>query len=633
MFPLAHVLGDLTGTMLVCQFPSNAQIQLPQATIFFHESEFRIVLQHPDDAAQLHESFHHRAEGLNRTLRQHAVFLTLYGANSQAHVEYENPAPWYENYFLGSDSSHWKTGIHPYSVLYMREVYPHISLRFYERDGQLEFDFILEPGADVRDIELEIKGSQAQINEHGSLVLPTSCGPLTWSAPLAYASTDQSAIDCQYKILTNGRIGIETPKREAKKGMVIDPILVFSTYSGSTGDNFGFTATYDTAECLYAGGIVDANGASYPVTAGAFQTTYGGSSNGGPPVQLPCDMSISKYSKDGSSLLWATYLGGDDDEYPHSLVVDPRNNLLILGTTLSTNFPVASNAYDGSHNGSYDIVISKLSADGSSLLAGTFLGGSSYDGFQRDDGATKSHLIFNYADNYRGDILADTANVYLATCTRSSNFPTTAGAFQSSPGGLTDAAIVCLNTDLNNLKWSTRLGGSDDDAAYSVKLDPAGHLFIGGGTASSNFPMAGNGLWPNYHSPTGSSTQEKVDGYIGRFDAASGQYQVGTFFGGPAYDQIYFLDLDLAGKVYFTGQTKSRNFTLTNGVYGKSNTGQFIGRLSNDLSQEEFFTTFGNRVNVNPELSPSAFMVDDCFNIYFSGWGSIIGVGNSAYPR
>ena len=609
--------------------PSKAQLPLPSATVFFHESEFRLLLQHPEDAAQVHESFHQRSEGLSRTLRQHGLFVEFEGANSQAYLEFKDPAPWVENYFLGADSRSWKTGIHPYSVLYMRDVYPNISLRFYESKGQLEFDFILEPGADVRDIRMKIEGSSPYIDEQGKLQLPTSCGLLSWTAPLAFSSADSSSIDCAFKALGDGRVGIETSKREAKKGMVIDPILVFSTYSGSTGDNFGFTATYDTAECLYAGGIVDANGATYPVTAGAFQTTYGGSSNGGPPVQLPCDISISKYSKDGSTLLWASYLGGDDDEYPHSLVVDPSNNLLILGTTLSTNFPVASNAYDATHNGSYDIVISKLSADGSTLMAGTFLGGSSYDGFQRDDGATKSQLLFNYADNYRGDILADSANVYLATCTRSTNFPTTAGAYQSTAAGLTDAAIVCLNKDLSQLNWATRLGGNNDDAAYSVKLDGAGHLFIGGGTASSDFPMTGNGIWPNYHNPSGSSTQEKVDGYISRFDAKTGAYQVGTFFGGAAYDQIYFLDIDLAGKVYFTGQTKSRNFTLTNGVYGKSNTGQFIGRLSNDLSQEEFFTTFGNRVNVNPELSPSAFMVDDCFNIYFSGWGSIIGVGNS----
>ena len=456
--------------------PSKAQLQLPAATVFFHESEFRLLLQHPEDAARVHESFHHQSEGLSRSLRQHGLFIQFEGANPKAYLEFENPAPWVENYFLGSDSRTWKTGIHPYSVLYMRDVYPNISLRFYESKGQLEFDFILDPGADVRDIRMKIEGTSPFIDEQGKLQLPTSCGLLNWTAPLAFSSADSSHIDCAFKALGDGRIGIETSKREAKKGMVIDPILVFSTYSGSTGDNFGFTATYDTAECLYAGGIVDANGATYPVTAGAFQTTYGGSSNGGPPVQLPCDISISKYSKDGSTLLWATYLGGDDDEYPHSLVVDPNNNLLILGTTLSTNFPVASNAYDATHNGSYDIVISKLSADGSTLMAGTFLGGSSYDGFQRDDGATKSQLLFNYADNYRGDILADSTNVYLATCTRSTNFPTTAGAYQSAAAGLTDAAIVCLNKDLSQLNWSTRLGGNNDDAAYSVKLDGTGHL-------------------------------------------------------------------------------------------------------------------------------------------------------------
>jgi len=610
--------------------PAQALLQLPQATVFFHKDELRLLIQHPKDAAVIHETFHQRSEGKQQILRQHALFMRFQGASTQAQFEFKDSASWYENYFLGANPQHWRSHVYPTKHLYLRQIYPNIDLRFYEKDGQLEFDFLLHPGARIQDIALDFSGTQAELTENGSLQLPTSCGLLFLSAPQAFSALDGTAIPCSYFIKSDGTIGLDAPKRSVKNGLLIDPILVFSTYSGSTGDNFGFTATYDTAECLYAGGIVDANGATYPVTAGAFQTTYGGSSNGGPPVQLPCDISISKYSKDGSTLLWASYLGGDDDEYPHSLVVNHRNELLVLGTTLSTNFPVASNAYDASHNGSYDITVSKLSADGSSLLAGTFLGGSSFDGFQRDDGSSKSILLFNYADNYRGDILSDASGqVYLATCTRSNDFPTSAGAFQSSPGGLTDAAIVCLKPDLSGIQWSTRLGGNSDDAAYSIKLDGSGHLFVGGGTASPNFPMQGSGLWPNYHSPAGASNQEKVDGFISRFNAATGAYQVGTFFGGSAYDQIYFIDLDLAGKLYFTGQTKSRNFTLTNGIYGKSNTGQFIGRLNNDLSQEEFFTTFGNRVNVNPELSPSAFMVDDCFNIYFSGWGSVIGVGNS----
>lgn len=103
---------------------------------------------------------------------------------------------------------------------------------------------------------------------------------------------------------------------------------------------------------------------------------------------------------------------------------------------------------------------------------------------------------------------------------------------------------------------------------------------------------------------------------------------MGTYWGSIDYEQIYFIDLDINNKVYFTGQTEGK-FKRTAGCYGKDNTTQFIGRLSNDLSKEEFITTFGNRTNSVPELCPSAFMVDNCYNIYFSGWGSVIGIGNN----
>ena len=218
-------------------------------------------------------------------------------------------------------------------------------------------------------------------------------------------------------------------------------------------------------------------------------------------------------------------------------------------------------------------------------MGGTFIGGNDADGFQTESPFTA--LVYNYADNYRGDVTTDeVGNIYIATCTRSNNFPTTPGASQSKPIGVTDAAILCLNNNLSKLKWATLMGGTNDDAAYSIKVDDSAHLYVGGGTLSSNFPMVGNGY---QKSPNGS-----IDGFIARFNKNTGKYDVGTYWGSTDYDQIYFIDLHISNKVYFTGQTEGQ-ITRSPGTYGKNNTSQFIGRFSNDLKSLEFITTFGNR--------------------------------------
>lgn len=187
-------------------------------------------------------------------------------------------------------------------------------------------------------------------------------------------------------------------------------------------------------------------------------------------------------------------MGGSEDEYPHSLCVDPNNNLLVFGTTLSADFPVhPDSAFNDTHQNDYDIFVNKLSVDGTTLLGGTFIGGNGADGFQTENPFT--FLLYNYADNYRGDITTDNqGNVFIATCTRSTNFPCTKGALQTKPTGETDAAVICLNSQLSKIKWATLIGGLDDDAAYSVKVDDSSHVFIGGGTVSSDFPMKGNGF-------------------------------------------------------------------------------------------------------------------------------------------
>lgn len=602
--------------------PSIAQAVIPGGAIFITKEGLRILTEGANNIERKHQIHHYKGKDTQFTLAFHVTDIEFHHAQPPTEVVFQEPASWKENYFLGHESSRW-TSVTPAQRVTLKNLYPGIDIAIYFQQQTLEFDWIIHPGADPSLIGLKVDHQTEVSLFKNTLNLNTSVGSFQIHAPKAYQShplrKKNHPVACKYSV-SNNTIKLQVGKYDSNSPLTIDPILVFSTYSGSQGDNFGFTATYDTSGCLYAGGIVDAYSRKYPVTTGAFQTTYGGGGMGAPPVQLPCDISISKYSPDGSKLLFATYMGGDDDEYPHSLCVDPYNNLLIFGTTLSYNFPVhPDSAAFLNHRGDYDIFVNKLSSDGSTLLGGTFIGGSDADGFQTESPFTA--LVYNYADNYRGDVTTDDiGNIYIATCTRSNNFPTTPGALQSKPIGVTDAAILCLNNNLSKLKWATLMGGTNDDAAYSIKVDDSAHLYVGGGTLSSNFPMMGNGY---QKSPNGS-----IDGFIAQFNKNTGKYDVGTYWGSTDYDQIYFIDLDISNKVYFTGQTEGQ-ITRSPGTYGKNNTSQFIGRFSNDLKTLEFVTTFGNRTTGIPELSPSAFMVDNCYNIYFSGWGSNIGVGNA----
>ena len=239
-----------------------------------------------------------------------------------------------------------------------------------------------------------------------------------------------------------------------------------------------------------------------------------------------------------------------------------------------------------------------------------------------------SSLIYNYADNYRGDITTDIfGNVYVATCTQSDNLKITTPAFQNTLNGATDALVFSTTPNLSEIRWMSYFGGNEDDASYSCRLDKNGNLFVGGGTASANFPIEGP-------KPYLSIYQEDIDGFVLKIQANSGNYLSGTFWGSRgnnpqdnAYDQIYFIDIDADNKIYFTGQTTG-SIPRSPNTYGQDISCQMIGRFNNSLDSLEFITTFGNSNRNNPDLSPSAFMVDDCYNIYFSGWGSNIGVGN-----
>lgn len=527
------------------------------------------------------------------------------------------------NYYIGNDRSKWATNVQSYAALTYAELYPGIDLVYYEQDGKLKFDWRVKQGVDPRQIRTRFSGIDDMYLSDGNLILETSINEVTELQPYAYQMIGdiKKPIPCHY-VLQGNELTYSFPSGyDPCYDLIIDPILIFSGYSGSTLDNWGNTATYDARGNVYSGGMVsgDPTKTGYPVTPGAFQVQHKGG---------VWDLGILKYDSSGARLLYCTYIGGNGAETPQSLVTDSDGNLLILGATSSTNFPVTNGStFQGgvsidplgavNYLGGTDLFVVKLSADGSQLMGGTYLGGSQNDGVNFIAGsivnnATKqeSPLARNYGDQLRGDIITDLANnVYLVSNTRSSDFPVvnTGTAYH---GGSHDAVIVKLADDLSTILWSRLVGGNGTDAAYSIRLNQdQSELFVAGGTTSNT--IAGmDGLQ--------TLNQGNGDGWVMSL-LTDGTPLHGTLLGTSQYDQAYFIDLNLDDEVFVYGQTKG-NYPVTAGKYTNPNGGQFLHKLSNDLATSVFSTVWGSGGN-QPNVSPTAFLVSECGYIYMGGWG------------
>jgi gliding motility-associated-like protein len=538
---------------------------------------------------------------------QHVKYVLL-GANLSNHTGSHEFSERY-NFFIGNDASHWAVDLPKYTKILYKNIYPNIDLEYETIDERFKYNFILNPGADINDIQLKIEGAESVRVTSDRIYVNTRFGEFSEVMPVSYevASGTKTPIKMNY-IQRGDYIGFYTPFFKSKVTTVIDPELIFSTYSGSTADNFGFTATYDDSGALYSGGIVTAPtliaGGRYPATPGAFDVTYNNGTGG-----FPCDIAISKYASDGKTLEYATYLGGSSNESPHSLIVDNDFNLLIFGTSSSSNYPTVAGSYDVTINGSSDIIVTKLNRNGSTLLGSTFVGGLSADGLN-DNNSTK----YFYADDYRGEVNLDlNGNVLIASCTFSSDFPTTPGALQGAKSMDQDGVVFSLSPDLKNLRWSTFFGGSGHDGMYSIDVNSKGQLIVAGGTSSQDLQGTQDAYSPTYNGGT-------VDGFVSILTADGGQVVRTSYYGTVLYDQVLLAEVDLQDNVYIVGHSTG-NIATKGNVYSNTNGKQFFAKFNPDLTVLELATVYGSGGG-RPDITINAFLVDECGKIYASGWGS-----------
>src|SRR5712692_6105834 len=463
----------------------------------------------------------------------------LLGSDSKAEVAGIDPLPGKVNYFRGSDPRKWQADIPTYARVRYREVYRGIDLVYHGRQGQLEYDFIVNPGANPKAITLGFEGVESlDLTAAGDLALRTPGGTIVHHRPLIYQEIAgaRREISGGYVIKGATRVGFQVDRYDSRQALVIDPTLAFSTYLGGSGEDLGRAIALDATGNIYVAGSTTSH--DFP-TANALQPVYrGGVCRFDSPRTFPCpDVFVAKLNPTGSALLYATYLGGSDSDEAFGIAVDAAGNAYVTGTTRSSNFPTA-NAFQPRYGGTRtdlfggDAFVTKLSPTGS-VLYSTYLGG------------TLNDIGYAIAVDSRG-------NAYVTGAAASRDFPLVRPLQATHGGALDDVFVAKLDPTGAALLYSTFLGGNGRDNAFGIAVDSAGNAYITGFTGSTDFPTA-NAIQAAH---AGGS----VDAFVAKLNPAGSGLVYSTYLGGSNSDEGRAIAVDSAGNAYVTGATTSTNF-------------------------------------------------------------------------
>ncbi len=453
------------------------------------------------------------------------------------------------NYFLGNDPGQWRTHVPHFARVRSEQVYPGIDLIYYGKQRQIEFDFMVAPGADPQTIRLSFEGARPSLDAQGDLLLESSSTPVRLHKPVVYQEVKggRKQIAGRFVVDPARRVSFEVARYDKSKALVIDPVLSYSTYLQAT-------------TAVGAGIAVDAAGNAYLTgNAGSNFLTVN-------PIQpVPVGAFVAKFNADASALIYSTFLGGSKTDTffnPKNLgfrvAVDTGGNAYVVGTTDSIDFPTTPGVVQPARAGGADLFVAKLNPTGSALLYSTYLGGS------LDDGSDGPSIALDSA-----------GNAYVTGGTKSKNFPTTTGALQTAlGGGDVDAFVTKLNAAGTALVYSTYLGGGSFDSGSAIAVDSASNAYVAGGTDSVNFPKTSGALQTAFAGGT-------TDAYVAKLNAARPAQFYSTYLGGSDLDLAYGIAVDSGGNAYVTGVTSSTNFPTTaqafQKVYGGATQGFLIG--------------------------------------------------------
>ena len=542
----------------------------------------------------------------NQPVKSPAILrMKMEGARGTPTITGVDKLPGVSNYLIGKDPSKWRRGVATYAKIQYSEVYSGIDLVYYGNQHQLEYDFVVKPGADPKQVSLAFDGAQkmALDSASGNVALETAAGSMALRKPVIYQieNGQRRLIEGNYKFQGNGQLAFDVKDYNRAEPLVIDPVLVYSTYLGGSSDDGGYGLTVDSLGHAYLTGYTDST--DFPIAGTSITSAPNGNYEG----------FVAELSSDGTSLVYSTYLGGSGGDYGSDVALDSNGNAYVVGSTSSTDFPVTANAFQSSlaTGATSNVFLSKLSADGQSLLYSTYLGGGGIDyGF--------------------GIAVDGNQNAYVTGETTSGSptpFPTTSSAFQSalnSPyGNGFISRIDTTATGAASLIYSTFLGGTTSgywywDQGTSIAVDAKQNVYVVGMACSTNFPIT---------SATAYQTRGNVNGsaYLTRIDttqSGSPGLIYSTYLGGTgSTDQAASVALDSTGKVYLTGGTGSSDFPVTTNVTNSEPGKAFVAKFDTTLSQSASLV-YSTLVGGSSGEFSGAIAVDPNGNAYFSGWTS-----------
>lgn len=519
--------------------------------------------------------------------RQSAVLrMKLTGANRAPVAVGLEELPGKSNYFSGRDPKRWRAGIPTYAKVKYEGVYPGVDLVYYGKERQLEYDFVVAPGADPRSIRLDFNGAdKVTVDDRGDLVLETGGGQIRMRKPVIYqigqgagqeAPGVKQEIAGGYTLDANCQVSFEIGAYDPSRTLVIDPVMVYSTYLGGSGEDVGTNITVDSSGNAYVTGLTES--ANFP-TANPAQRTLGG----------VIDAFIVKLNPAGTAVVYSTYLGGSDEDQALSIATDTAGAAYVTGQTCSSDFPT-KNGFQPAIGGFCDSFVTKLDSAGS-LSYSTYLGGS-----EQDPGI---------------GIAVDTAgNAYVTGWTNSPNFPTKNPLQPALADSSGDAFVTKLDATGSALVFSTYLGGRQGfDRAFDIALDASGNVHVVGETRSDDFPTM-RSLQP----PRGD------DGFVAKLNAAGSAFIYSTRLGGSSSDEARGVALDSSGAAYVTGITSSQDFPTVNpsqpALGGESDA--FVVRIPPGGSSLLYSTYLGGRGSENDEFG-GAIAVDAVGQAYVTG--------------
>lgn len=560
------------------------------------------------------------------SMGKESLSLQFVGASRKAQAVGEQLLNEKTNYLIGNDPKDFRTNIPHYARARFNQVYSGVDVVYSGDEGRLKYDIVIAPGVDPNVIKIKYAGIKTLgTDRDGNLLLNMTSGDVVQPKPIVYQSfaNERRYVTGNYIIRGKNEIGFRVETYDRSKPLVIDPVLVFSTYLGGSGIEEGMGVATDFEGNAYVVGAT--NSLNFPITPGVLQTTANGGKN----------VFVTKLNPTGTGVVYSTYIGGSLNDSGYGIAVDGDGNAYITGTTASTNFPTTTGALRTANAGGTDAFVTKLNKTGSALVYSTYLGGSGNDegfGLALDlDGnanvtgvtASNNFIVTNGAmqtslagptdafvtrlnplgtaplfSTYIGGsgteigfgIAIDLSNnTAIATgVTESSNFPATTGAFRTIPAGSSDAFVVKLDS-FGVAGYATFLGGNGIDVGYGVAVDVNGNAYINGLTDSTNFPTTPGSMQPLY-------AGGESDAFVTKLGPTGATLVYSTYLGGSGTDTSAGIALGFGGKAILSGTTSSNNFPVTvDATQSILNGGKdaFLSRLLHDGSGPVYSSLVG----------------------------------------